>query len=181
MPKYYTAKGDDGLSYMGCAIASKDSALIIGIGDVDELNSLIGLVIVDIADELMKNRLISVQNKLFVIGAELGGIINPVYTPKNIITNKELTDLELIIDDYSNKVGMLKKFVLPGGVDGAAKLQYARAVSRRVERSIVKISKEHSDMNKIILKYLNRLSTLLFVMALYLNKKENYEEINPSY
>ena len=166
---------------MGCAIASKDSALIIGIGDIDELNSFIGLVIVDIADELMKNRLINIQNKLFIIGAELGGIINSAYTPKHIITDKELKELELIIDEYSNKVGMLKKFVLPGGTEGAAKLQYARAISRRAERSIVKISKENQNMNKIILKYMNRLSTLLFVMALYINKKENYEEINPSY
>ncbi len=174
---FYTGKGDGGESHVYGRTASKDSAIFSAIGDVDELNSAIGVAIANISDDNVGAALMGVQNELFVIGAELAGYSVP--SNKRTIGRGEIKELESLIDEYGIRVGRVERFVLPGGSIGASHLHSARAVARRAERSVVGLGAECK--NRWIPAYLNRLSSMLFVMALYVNKKEGVEEAHPDY
>ncbi len=174
---FYTGNGDNGETHLYGKTAKKDSTIFSAIGDVDELNSAIGIAIANISDDNVEAALKGAQNSLFVIGAELAGYSAP--TEKRTISAGEVKELESLIDEYGVRVGELKKFVLPGGSIGAACLHSARSIARRAERSVVGLGTECK--NRQIPVYLNRLSSMLFVMALYINKKEGCEETNPEY
>ena len=113
----------------------------------------------------------TVQDNLFTVGAELS-------SSTKRISEKHVEFLENSTDNFN--VGEIKKFVLPRGSKAVSFLQYARALARRTERSIVSLSKQ-KDINNELLKYVNRLSSLLFVLALYVNKKEKGKLEHPKY
>ena len=171
LTKIYTKTGDSGLT--GLADGSrteKDSLRISVIGDVDELNSLLGLLIAINIDEEIKVCLLDIQNILFDLGGELA------IPDSEVITEARVQYLEKIIDQYNASLPPLKEFILPGGSVPAAVCHTARAVCRRTERQLVGLSREIS-INNVSLKFLNRLSDLLFIFARTLALSEGGKEI----
>lgn len=153
-------KGDTGL-YDGNRV-SKDNARVEAYGEIDELNSQIGLVRSQISNDDMKKALVKVQQDLFVIGGELATRRSDSKIPR--LSNMDLENLEQVTDRLNEKLQPLKRFILPGGSPAASQLHVCRAVCRRAERRIVGLMKTEPVSN-LILQYLNRLSSLLFVMA----------------
>ncbi|MEM0094457.1 MAG: cob(I)yrinic acid a,c-diamide adenosyltransferase [Candidatus Micrarchaeaceae archaeon] len=180
--KYYTGKGDNGnSSTIAFANIPKSDPIFDAIGNVDELNSVVGIAIFHIKDEALKKMLESVQNDLFILGAELASMRNNQQIPIKIaVSDKMSAKLEEEIGRLSEKLPELKEFVIPGGTEGALYLQFARTIARRVERSIIAASEKYKISSEIK-KYANRLSTLLFVMALYVNFQEKTPERHPKY
>ena len=171
LTKIYTKTGDSGST--GLADGSrtdKDSLRISVIGDVDELNSLLGLLAAQNIDELIETILLDIQHVLFDLGGELA------IPDSEMVTEAHVEYLEKIIDEYNASLPPLKEFILPGGSVPAAVCHTARAVCRRAERQLVALSKEIS-VNEISLMFLNRLSDLLFVFARTLARSEGGEEI----
>ena len=179
MSRFYTGLGDSGYSSMLGKKIKKSDSVIEAIGNVDELNSFIGLAMAYTDDDRLSIALKSVQENLFIIGAELSSVVNEKFSPKSKISPAKVTELEKIISDIASRLPDLNKFVLPGGSEASAYLHVSRSVSRRAERSVIRISGKLK--NKSIIPYLNRLSSLLFVSALYMNKKAGVDETNPSY
>jgi cob(I)alamin adenosyltransferase len=181
MGTFYTGKGDRGeTDTMGLGRMGKDSKLAAAIGDVDELNSAIGVAIANLDDEHIAGMLKSVQNRLFSLGAELAASKEATSAVRGRIKESDVKELEAQIDEFGSRLPPLKKFVLPGGSISASYLHLTRSVARRAERSVVSVSKE-KQVGQHVLSYLNRLSSFLFVLALIMNKKEGVEELNPSY
>ncbi len=171
LTKIYTKTGDSGSTGLGDGSRTdKDSLRISVIGDVDELNSLLGLLIAIDIDERIKACLLDIQHVLFDLGGELA------IPDSKIVTEPRVEYLEKIIDKYNESLPPLKEFILPGGSVPAAVCHTARAVCRRAERQLVGLSKEIS-VNEVSLKFLNRLSDLLFVFARILARSEGGEEI----
>lgn len=171
--KYYTRTGDGGETSLMYGIrVPKDDEVIEALGDIDELSSVIGLVIANIKDEKIKDVLYSVQKSLYFIGAE----ISDPYSKTILLEEKDVSFLEKIIDELQDKIPAIKHFIAPGGSLASCYLHLARSVCRRAERSVVRLSKK-KNLNKNIIPYLNRLSSLFFVLALYYNKIEGYKEI----
>ena len=170
--KIYTRTGDDGSSGLvdGSRLPKAD-ALFAAMGDVDELNSLIGVALLHIAStEVMARRLTVIQNDLFDLGADLAtpaGAGNDPFAPGEMalrIIWEQVTRLEVEIDDMNMALAPLTSFILPGGSPAAAHLHVARSVARRAERSAVMAATERS-LNPAARAYLNRLSDWLFVAA----------------
>jgi len=171
LSKIYTKTGDDGTT--GLADGSrigKDSDRVNAFGDIDELNSLLGLLIANDTDEKMREHLLDIQHVLFDLGGELA------IPDIEMVTEARVEYIEKIIDEYNASLPPLKEFILPGGSVPAAVCHTARAVCRRAERQLVGLSKEIS-INEVSLKFLNRLSDLLFVFARTLARSEGGEEI----
>lgn len=171
LSKIYTKTGDDGTT--GLADGSridKDNDRVNAFGDIDELNSLLGLLIAIDIDEKIKGYLLDIQHVLFDLGGELA------IPDSKMLTEARVEYLEKIIDEYNVSLPPLKEFILPGGSVPAAVCHTARAVSRRTERQLVGLSKEIS-VNEVSLRFLNRLSDLLFVFARTLARSEGGEEI----
>ncbi len=183
MTLYYTGKGDDGSTGItGKGRVEKDCCQIEALGDVDELNSIVGVAIANTTDSYITNMLEVVQDKLFTLGAEVSAAVENGAKPKSVIDEKTVKDLEKGIDEIGATLPELKKFVLPGGSLSSAYLHLARSIARKAERSVVSLNKEtKTKLNPNILKYLNRLSSFFFAAALYMNKKEGIDETNPSY
>lgn len=166
---------------LGSARLKKDSRLIIAIGDVDELDCAVGVAIANISDKHVSDMLTAVQNNLFIVGAELAASINGTRSAlKGRITKRKVKELEEAIEELGSTLPSLKKFVLPGGSAGGAQLQLSRAICRRAERSVVAAGPS-PRISGDLRKYMNRLSTFLFVAALHVNMKEGAEELNPVY
>jgi len=171
LSKIYTKTGVDGTT--GLADGSrigKDSDRVNAFGDIDELNSLLGLLIANDTDEKMREHLLDIQHVLFDLGGELA------IPDIEMVTEARVEYIEKIIDEYNASLPPLKEFILPGGSVPAAVCHTARAVCRRAERQLVGLSKEIS-INEVSLKFLNRLSDLLFVFARTLARSEGGEEI----
>jgi ATP:cob(I)alamin adenosyltransferase len=171
--KFYTRKGDIGKSTVlgSKKLLPKNDKIFNALGAIDELNSYLGICKTMAKEELIHNIIEKIQEDLFIIQAEIGG-------SKKNITDSELKNLERITDELSNKVGEIHKFVIYGGNTCAAHLDYARALARRAERKIVPIKNKTS---KNTYAYINRLSSLLFVLARYANISAHVREENPSY
>ena len=144
----------------------KDSLRINAIGDVDELNSMIGLVVCKSLCEEVKTELQLVQNDLFGLGGELAGSGNVMLGEKQVLR------IENAALHFNNDLLPLKEFVLPGGSEEASLLHLARSICRRAERSVVALGKEEK-MSPIPMQYLNR----LFVMARLTNKLANRPDV----
>lgn len=172
--KIYTRFGDKGsTALLGGRVTTKSDLRVAAYGEVDELNSLLGVVITFNEDPESAGLLISIQKDLFVIGAKLAASDNKVKTPS--LPPSRVEELEKTIDEIEEKLTPLKHFILPGGSRLAALFHHARTVCRRAERSIVALSeKEKIDLG--IVTYMNRLSDLLFVMARFANRKKRIEE-----
>lgn len=166
----YTKTGDKGeTSLYGGERVKKSSPRILAIGNIDELNSAIGVVCSQIKVKKIESSLEKIQGELFEIGAE---IASPAKTSSFKLEKEKVSFLEVEIDSYDSLVPELKNFILPGGSYQSALLQQARSICRRAERETTKLK----NLNPNILKYLNRLSDLLFVLARFSNKLYKVEE-----
>lgn len=168
--KIYTKTGDDGTTGLvdGSRIP-KDDPRMAAIGDVDELNSVIGVAIcaIDAAETVKTLRVI--QNDLFDLGADLATPADQDddFTPSEMvlrITASQVERLESDIDAVNDDLDPLTSFILPGGSDAAAAVHLARAVARRAERTLVSAANSVA-INPLALAYVNRLSDFLFVLA----------------
>lgn len=171
LTKIYTRIGDDGSTGMadGSRVA-KDSAVIEAIGDVDELNCCIGLVLTHSLPDEIRRLLVDIQHQLFDLGGELS------YPPYSKIDNEKVQWLEASLDKFNEALPPLKEFVLPGGTPAAAACHLARAVCRRAERGLVSWRRSSPGLNKQLLIYMNRLSDLLFVLCRVLADFEGQSE-----
>lgn len=171
--KVYTKTGDSGAtSLVFGERVSKDSARVEAYGDVDELNSVIGIVRTRINNKKIAEILTRIQNDLFVMGADLAS----TESEKALRLKKSrIKYLETQIDYYLLQLQPLKEFILPHGSEACGFTHLARTVARRAERKVVTLMKEEK-LNINILIYLNRLSDLLFVIARVLNKNDGYTE-----
>lgn len=167
--KIYTKTGDSGnTSLFGGKRVDKDNQRIEAYGTVDELNSVLGIVLTENTNDKTRKILSSIQESLFVIGAELATPLDVESKAIIPITDEEIKILENYIDELDAELTPLKNFILPGGTKSASMLHFARTVCRRAERRIVEIDKSE-NISKIIIAYINRLSDLLFVIARYEN------------
>lgn len=170
LDKIYTRGGDKGYtSIVGGKRIKKSSLIIEAIGNVDELNAFIGLIVCYL-NSSQKKILKNIQNDLFDIGADLA---TPINKNKNVIRiqSQQITFLEKEIDKINTKLKPLKSFILPGGSEISSLIHIARTINRRCEISIVRLS-EKRKINLKILNYINRLSDFLFVLARQTNKNE---------
>lgn len=167
--KIYTKKGDSGqTSLFGGSRVSKSSARIEAYGTVDELNSVVGLAASYSLSPKGTKWTKKVQESLFVLGADLATPPSSK-TRINRIGETEITFLEEAIDEMEEDLEPLKNFILPGGSQPGATLHVARTVCRRAERATVACSKQEKVSDETI-KFLNRLSDFLFVLARFENK-----------
>ena len=169
LSRIYTRTGDDGTTALGDGSrVPKTDPRLVAYADVDEANCAIGTALAlgalpdDIAGLLRR-----VQNELFDVGADLCNPVsdNPPYPPLRI-GEDSVTGLEQACDEQIEGLPALRSFILPGGTPGAALLHAARTVARRAERSAWAALAAHGDsVNPVTVKYLNRLSDLLFILA----------------
>ncbi len=171
LTKIYTRKGDDGSTEISNRKRiDKSNIRINAMGDIDELNSILGLLRANNISSDVSGYLLNIQHRLFDIGAELAIPGNAVISPESV------KKLESLIDRYNADLPELKEFVLPGGSIAASICHVARTVCRRSERTLVLLARNES-FNTETLRYINRLSDLLFVLARTLNKMSNTKEV----
>ncbi len=164
LSKIVTRTGDAGTTGLGDGSrVTKDSARIAAIGEVDELNAVLGLLLTESLPEAVAACLTSAQHDLFDLGGELS---IPGYSA---VTDEHVARLEQAVEHFNADLGPLKEFILPGGVRAAALAHVARTVCRRAERAVVRLGTLDpvSDPTR---RYLNRLSDLLFVLTRVLNR-----------
>lgn len=179
--KIYTRTGDKGeTGLFGGERVPKNSPYVEAYGTVDELNSVLGVAATFITDAQIRSILEKIQSELFNAGADLATPFGQtkLEARKAIprVMPEQVTRLEEIIDRCETELQPLTRFILPGGTPGAALLHFARTVSRRAERQIVTLAQIH-EINGEIIKYLNRLSDLLFILARLANHRANQPEI----
>ena len=175
--KVYTRTGDDGTTGLGAGgRVAKDSPRIEAYGTVDELNSQIGLVLATGVNETIAPALASIQNDLFHLGSDLCVLEEEKERrPVPSVEERHVKGLESLMDRLSEELAPLENFVLPGGAPGAAQLHVARTVCRRAERLVVALARRES-VGPHTVRYLNRLSDALFVMARYENHQRGVAE-----
>lgn len=178
--KIYTRTGDSGeTGLFGGGRVPKDHVRVQAYGDVDELNSAIGVARVTAPAPLFDELLEAIQRDLFALGGQLA-------TPdpekvraaleKAALTDARVTAFEAIMDDADRELPALRAFVLPAGTPKAAALHLARTVCRRAERSVVSLALE-TELPAIFIGYLNRLSDLLFTLARLANLREGKGDV----
>lgn len=175
--KLYTRTGDDGTTGLfGGARVGKDALRVCAYGEIDETNAVLGWCVV-VARAPVGGRLEHIQNALFVIGAELASAPQNKAAESFVrIEDGEVARLEAWIDESTADVPALRNFILPGGGEAAARLHVARGVCRRAERSVVHLA-EHETVRPVVIRYLNRLSDLLFAWARWMNHAEGCTEV----
>lgn len=177
--KIYTRTGDDGSTgLVGGARIEKDAVKVEAYGDIDELNSHLGMckeLASGPAGKLIVDMLITIQNELFDIGAELATPSDSHWQGMLKAGPEHIKKLEQCIDELNEPLPPLHSFILPGGTLLSAHIHIARTVCRRAERHIIKLHK-HEAVSAHILQYINRLSDLLFVMARAVVNAEGKDE-----
>ena len=177
--KIYSKKGDTGKTdFCTGKRVPKNCLGIKALGAIDELNSLIGLVLTKKPKQENVKILKKIQNDMHRISSEIIGLNKK----GSKITKKDTLLLEQKIDFLQKQIPKLNKFILPGGTEKGALLHYTRVICRKTERKL--IDSENSNETKIsteLKAYINRLSDLLFVMARFENFKTGFEEKNPDY
>lgn len=173
--KIYTKTGDDGTTGLqGGTRISKSNLRIRAYGTVDEINSVLGIILTQNLDSEIKSLLVQIQNELFIAGSDLS---NPdLSDQKTRITESMILNLESHIDRFESELKPLTNFILPGGNTVAAFLHLARTTTRRAETISVELSKKETT-NISCQKYLNRLSDLFFVMARLANKRTDTPDV----
>jgi cob(I)alamin adenosyltransferase len=179
MTVFYTGKGDNGSSEVGSKKLSKDDLLFHALGTLDELNSWLGVCAAGAKQKNVRDALKDAQQSLFIIQAEIAAL-GGGYKPKSIITAGKTKELEKTIDLINLQVPAVTKFIIPGGSELSARIDYGRALARRAERETTAFAKK-KKANPELLKYLNRLSSLLFALARLVNYKLKIKEENPRY
>ena len=177
--KIYTKTGDKGTtSLIGGTRVSKSHLRIEAYGTVDELNSYTGLCRDLLTDETSTAVLQEIQDRLFTIGSALA--CDPEKETKMKIpdlTEADITQLEKGIDQMNDRLPAMKSFILPGGHPSISHLHIARCICRRAERCCVRLESEKNGVEPLIIKYLNRLSDYLFVLARYTGHLRNIADI----
>jgi len=181
MPKLtriYTRSGDDGTTGLGGGQRVKKHSLRIeAFGAVDELNSQIGLALACGMDPELANPLREVQNELFHLGSDLCVLEeDKERIPVPHVEQRHVDELERLMDRLTAGLGPLENFILPGGSECAAHLHVARALCRRAERTVVALT-EKEAVNPLVVRYLNRLSDTLFVMAREENRRRGVGDV----
>lgn len=177
MAKIYTKTGDEGMtSLVGGSRVCKNCARLEAYGTVDELNSHLGLLLAAMSDETAKKEVIECQNVLFCMGAVLASDEETGKCTAQSVEDKDVEALEQTIDRWSAMLPPWRGFVLPGGVESAARAQVCRTVCRRVERQILTLAGETPIPYQVI-QYVNRLSDFLYVLALRENFLAGKDEI----
>ncbi len=170
LSKIYTRTGDDGSTGLGDGTrVSKDSARVTAYGTVDELNSALGVVIACGPPAPIEDMLTEIQHELFDLGGEL------CIPGSDLIHDADIARLEQRLDGLNADLPALKEFILPGGGMAAAQCHVARTVARRAEREVVTLS-HHDAVRAEAVRYLNRLSDLLFVLARVLARSAGHGE-----
>ena len=176
----YTKVGDQGQTcFFGCGMVEKSDPRIEALGALDELNSVIGLTLCFVEDERLRAMMTKIQNDLFTVGADLAGSELAADTLPRI-TDEHVQEVEALIDGLEEKLGMPKKFILPGGTISSSFLHLCRTITRRAERQLVAV-KATLKLNHTILCYVNRLGDLLYVLARQANKELEVKEQQPIY
>ena len=186
--KIYTKTGDKGeTSLYGGTRVSKAAARVESYGTLDELNAFIGLAKAEISDEKVLNQLQKIQFDLFTVGSEAATPTDKLILANGksrldlLISEEEIMELERWKDDLDAELEPLQFFILPSGGKAAASVHVCRTVCRRAERAMVHLN-ETEEVRPELIKYLNRLSDYLFILARYISKisgeKEDYW--NPS-
>lgn len=172
--KIYTKTGDGGQTslYSGGRV-SKDDPRVEAYGTVDELVSLVGLLLSEVSDVDLSQKLLPIQEALFTVGSVLAD------PDGRFVHNPSCWDLEVMeswIDEMESRLVALTTFILPGGCRAASVAHVARAVCRRAERRVSAIREDRAGVPDEILAYLNRLSDALFVLARHLNAEAGVAE-----
>jgi len=171
LSKIYTRTGDDGSTGLGDgARVGKDSLRVAAYGTVDEANSTIGLLLAADVPEDIRSLLTTVQHQLFDLGGEL------CIPGHAAIEDADIERLEQQLDRYNDDLPPLKDFILPGGGEAASRCHVARTVVRRAERESVALARVE-DVRPQAVRYLNRLSDLLFVLARVLARASGHGEV----
>ncbi|GAB1345118.1 cob(I)yrinic acid a,c-diamide adenosyltransferase [Cloacibacterium normanense] len=186
--KIYTKTGDKGeTSLYGGTRVSKAAARVESYGTLDELNAFIGLAKAEISDEKVLSQLQKIQFDLFTVGSEAATPTDKMILANGksrldlLISEEEIMELEHWMDDFDAELEPLRFFILPSGGKAAATVHVCRTVCRRAERAMVFLN-ETEEVRPELIKYLNRLSDYLFILARYISKisGEKEEYWNPS-
>jgi cob(I)alamin adenosyltransferase len=173
--KIYTKTGDDGnTGLQGNFRIAKSHPRIIAYGTVDEANAAIGVVLTNTLDDDISQLLNQIQNDLFLLGSDLSN--QNLNDLKNRVTLEMIEKLEESIDTFESELPPITNFILPGGNIAASQLHQVRTIVRRAETLVVKLS-DKDEINSNCIKYLNRLSDLMFVMGRLINKRNGIEDI----
>lgn len=172
LSKIYTRTGDDGTTGLGDGTrTAKNSARVEAYGTVDEANSAIGVILsYDTVPDALRTVLTDIQHDLFELGGEL------CIPGHSAITDAYIEKLEAALDEQNQSLPPLKDFILPGGGKAAAACHMARTIVRRAERRAATLG-DTEETRPELLKYLNRLSDLLFVFARVLAREETGQEV----
>jgi cob(I)alamin adenosyltransferase len=171
LSKIYTRTGDDGTTGLGDGSrVAKDSARVAAYGTVDELNSAVGIVLAVELPERVREVLTQIQHDLFDLGGEL------CIPGMAMVHAADIDRLEETLDAFNEDLPALKDFILPGGGIAAAHCHLARTICRRAEREVVTLSR-HDTIRAEAIRYLNRLSDLLFVLARVLARASGHGEV----
>lgn len=170
LTKIYTRTGDDGSTGLsGNVRVQKDDIRVVTMAALDELNSALGLLLSHELDATHKKRLLAIQHDLFEVGGEIS------FPERQVISDEHVAYLEQQLDSLNETLPALKEFILPGGCQAAATCHLARSICRRAESHFVTLANQH-EINQAALRYINRLSDLLFVLARAINKEANHNE-----
>ena len=173
--KIYTKTGDNGnTGLQGDFRISKSHSRIMAYGTVDEANAAIGIVLTNTLDDDIRQVLTQIQNELFLLGSDLSN--QNLNDLKNRISLDRVEKLEEFIDKFELELSPITNFILPGGNVAAAQIHQVRTIVRRAETLVVKLS-DKNEINSNCIKYLNRLSDLMFVMGRLINKRNDVEDI----
>jgi len=173
--KIYTRTGDSGQTgLLNGKRVEKSHPRVAAYGDVDELNSVLGLAHSLLTDPPIRKILVDIQKDLFSLGAQLADpdFEKKKHSPKCSIPEDRIAELEQQINDWDAEITPLQNFILPGGSQAGACLHMARTVCRRAERQMTHLGQQEK-LPPLALMYLNRLSDFLFVLARYVNHKAN--------
>jgi cob(I)alamin adenosyltransferase len=169
--KLYTRTGDAGeTSLFDGTRARKDDPRVDAYGEVDELNAWLGLIRASAIDSSLDAELVAIQRDLFALGAQLADPADKLAprVAKAVIDDEHVVRLEQLIDRLDAEVPPLRRFILAGGTPAGAALHVARTVCRRAERRVVALS---PPVDPVLVRYVNRLSDLLFVLARVVNHR----------
>jgi cob(I)alamin adenosyltransferase len=170
LSRIYTRTGDDGTTGLGDGSrVAKDSARVAAYGTIDEANSAIGLLLAGDVPDSIRELLTTVQHQLFDLGGEL------CIPGHAAIVDADIDALEQALDRHNADLPPLKDFILPGGGEAAARCHLARTIVRRAEREAVTLARAE-EVRPQAIRYLNRLSDLLFVLARVLARAGGHGE-----
>jgi cob(I)alamin adenosyltransferase len=171
LTKITTRTGDDGTTGLADGTrVGKDSLRIAALGDVDELNSALGVLLAEKLPPSVADALSDCQHELFDLGGEIA-------IPGHVsLTENHLARLDALIEQHNTSLPPLKEFILPGGSCAAALCHVARTVARRAERSVVALSLKE-NVSPLTIQYLNRLSDLLFILCRVINRELGVNDV----